>query len=379
MVPWPLRLLLLPSFSFAWLRVPDDVSFAHTAHTLSSSRYTNGNATKCLTVKDLVYNGQPVHLPGAEMQENGKKMACLQCWGDWCHPFHGSQDPVCSVGSWDDSCSETGGGPDNLAAVARLEGEIHSMASWARCRRDNLKTESTCIDQRICPKPARFEHQHESDPWIHNCNQRFCYNASATSNEDCYNNLGPNTHGYWMEGWRAGAGLCNVYWHGSSHISTRAICEGAGLTWWEGRSFLEGSFNTKDTCKTFCDDGTWPPKQECGAEQGDCDSICPQCVPRDSNKKAGVCLHEAATQDMCTNVTMESAGYRWDWGNSLCLLETTRAECEGLAGHSFHTCGGHTSSSCATYCWAKDYTDMDSCWNAGNDVSALSEPWMFPA
>ena len=244
------------------------MSHLHTrTHTLSSSRYTGGNATKCLTAKDLANNGQTVHLAGAEMQENGKKMACSQCWGDWCHPFHGSQDPVCNVGSWDDSCSETGGGPDNLAAVARLEGDIHGMASSVRCRRDNLKTESTCLDQRICPKPARFEHQHESDPWIHNCNQRFCYNASATSQEDCDNNLGPSTHGYWMEGWRAGAGLCNVHWHGGSHISTRAICEGAGLTWWEGRSFLEGSFNTKDTCKTFCDDGTWPPKQECGAGQ----------------------------------------------------------------------------------------------------------------
>ncbi len=82
---------------------------------------------------------------------------------------------------------------------------------------------------------------------------------------------------------------------------------------------------------------------------------------------------------MCTIDTLDKKVSLCNHDAQACLLETTRAKCEGLAGHSFHTCSGHTSSSCATYCWAKDLTDEESCWGAGYEVSSSSHPWPFPA
>ena len=78
--------------------------------------------------------------------------------------------------------------------------------------------------------------------------------------------------------WKAGA------------VNTKAQCVAKSLTWWEGRAYAEGDFNTAATCTGYCNDGNWPPKKTCGADTYQCNTQCAQCVPDDRSKQA-VCIN----------------------------------------------------------------------------------------
>lgn len=125
----------------------------------------------------------------------------------------------------------------------------------------------------------------------------------------------------------------------------KQLCEDAGFTWWEGRAFMEGRFNTEAKCiGGFCDDHIWPPQEQCPEGKKQCDGRCPQCSADHHELQDGVCVLEAPSQNQesCSKL----GGYSWHWDTQLCYIDPDAfsgqsAECEALdtesLTHGFHT------------------------------------------
>mmetsp|Transcript_32526 Transcript_32526/g.79354 ORF Transcript_32526/g.79354 Transcript_32526/m.79354 type:complete len:2453 (-) Transcript_32526:242-7600(-) len=346
---------------------------------------TGGDLSKCLTAENLQMGGQNVTIPTASFVDSSnpnKKMACLQCWGDWCYPWYAATPAICAVVPWRGSdeqwcTTNSGGGPDGLPAASFVSG-MTGIGGHMMCRRDSLDSIDTCLDTRVCPVPEKTKWQQEGDTWTYNCAESLCIHMSATK-EECEQSFyaGPPSNltmfGAWRPKWKQGSGLCHVYgamddtwnWHS---LDSKSTCEGvgAGLVWWEGRAFAPGAFNTAETCDSYCDNGNWPPPSECGDDSAQCDTNCPQCLPdNEMENMGGVCVwHGAVSAEQCGQ--NETDGYSWNYGAGLCVWEgeddeVDEASCLARPMHSFHTCVGAEEDNCQAYCWAKDFEDFTSC------------------
>jgi hypothetical protein len=325
------------------------------------ARYTGGNETKCLSASDLTLNSLPVRLNSASLEENGSKMACLRCWGSRCEDFWPSSAAICAVGpngGSAENCAGTGGGPESEAAVTP-GGNFQGMGSHVKCRRDNKDTEAACLDGAICPVPARHSDQNDDDVWIRNCEETACFETSLDMSS-CTSS--GNIHRSWRPTWKRGAGLCQLLWN-NGNMREKSACEGAGGMYWEGRTFMPAFFATSATCTGYCDDGSWPPKEECPANAFKCDASCPQCIAGGNSPVA--CVDDTKV-DEAACAAVAASGYEWHWDAQVCYKkdfagDATACSALGSSAHSFHTCGGRTEANCQAYCWAKDHTDESAC------------------
>jgi len=323
---------------------------------------------QCLTATNLK---DGANIAQADFNEtDGSKMACLECRGSWCDQFHAAHDSICAVAphfsfSETECAQNSGGGPNNDAAVTAKK--IQGNGEHYRCRRA-LATQAKCLIDTICPVPKKMEHQHASDQWIQNCAEPLCYDDSKTK-DTCIEDHSTEFYPEWNEEWKKGAGLCIVHYKAGS-LHTKTQCTAKSLKWWEGRAFLDGSFNNKAKCSTYCDDGTWPPAEQCDSTKMECNTQCAQCVPDDEDMQA-VCINTTTTTE---SVCSAATGYTWNWDGQNCLKKVagTKEQCTANANHEWYTCNGRKAGACSAYCEATTLTTQSACYE---DSRGLSWDW----
>lgn len=333
-------------------------------------RFTGGDETKCLQATNLQVNGQNVILPASTFEDSGSnKMACVRCWGQHCDSFEAATPPLCAIAPHEDGdcAAKSGGGPDSLSPVTAVTSEIYGDGGHYKCRRDSvapgggvLNTQSTCLDQRVCPLPARMEWQWENDPYVRNCEESLCYSETPSNAGECTTALGATYNGEWRTNYKGGAGLCIVYSkNDGTDMSTKTACEGESMKWWEGRLWKPGSFDTSALCDKFCENHQWPPKRECDSSST-CNARCPQCKADDRNFDGGVCIDTSKDATTCWSNT----DYNWAWQAQVCFKKDFSggaSACNAMTNHEFHTCVGRAETSCKAYCYDTSLTTRATC------------------
>lgn len=189
-----------------------------------SNRITGGDEALCLDPRPL----ESTTYPRASFEDDdGKRMTCLQCWGNHCQDFWAASPPVCAVSPWeqDDCEARSGGGPGNLPPVSAIEVDGHD--SHMKCRRD-FKTVSECLPSDFCPLP--WDTDDHWDEWLHHCAESGCWDLSKNE-QSCHYDEATGISFGWRQEYRNGTGACRVeYDHQDdmSYSDNKQFCESNG-------------------------------------------------------------------------------------------------------------------------------------------------------
>jgi hypothetical protein len=411
--------------NYEYVDVPGSKKFCELEKECNWNSWAIKDKDKCLDPPQELY-------PTAVFEENGKKMACMECWGKWCHEYWGSRPAMCTAvltskrvynGETDtDMCaSQSGGGPSGLAPIDTGSGDTDpnmmdadmmymegGMGSGSLiCRRLDLLTANTCLDQNVCPSVAN----EPDDETISSCAEAMCFDPDLT-NAECTSD--GTVERRWRDDYRAGAGLCEIKskWDDGGFFheikfdqNPKSTCESLGqnIFWWEGREFAPAQYASADTCPPSKDD-------EEEDEEGWCDVTCPGAVCQSDKfgswTNDGACVArldgEIMHRSLCEEMNYCDKGgvrewcdhnnwYYSDWETGECVVqgpdqwmrqqnggagvEINADSCStfvkesfddsrldgGVLTHTWHTCVGLTESTCMAYCMNTEVTNSDSC------------------
>jgi hypothetical protein len=251
-----------------------------------------GNQTGC--VAEQRCNFQPWENDNAEKCTAGKPAFCAQCMGNWCNSV--TQYPTCAAWS--------------LSNQQDCEAEGGKLSPWNSCQFD-VDNIDQCYNSTFCAGNSSEYNQ---------CSWDQCAKLNVTDPNDC----SWETLGVWGQ-YDADKKICKIW-------VDRATCQSKNFTYYTGRWYQEGRYNTKEKCDAgMCDVpylyGQEVSKSKCESTQF-CTKPCPEC------QGGQACISKSvATQSDCSNMG-------GSWNNNECNLYSIKDadECSKANG-TFYSCG----------------------------------------
>jgi hypothetical protein len=230
----------------------------------------------------------------------------------------------------------TGWVPNESECIA-VGGSYSSQYQF--CSFPNLTTIANCLPPTICPDPEN-QYSNSTPRWMRQdywCNG-FCYIQEASVNAStctAAQNETANVFTVFDTNVASGDGVCKVY-----TLWGNEPCTSKGYTWYPGKVYRSGSFDTEDKCEAgMCTINPSMNSTEC-ASMSSCNVPCPKCRPEFYGST--LCYSPSQNQSDCENM-----GGNYDAGNEICRFSAYLSSQDCTSNnHTFETCEDLNKTEC---------------------------------